>query len=184
MPTPRSDHELLATRVAELEAKLSTSLDEQSAMSEVLEMIARSPSDAQPVLDAITVAAMRLVGGDAANILRADGELLRFASGFPTADVWPLRKPGTIVEQQLSAHRVLKTRESFHIYGTPETIEAEFPDLAAMWREDGIGAAITVPILYKDELFGILGVRRQGVSPFSEQEIALLETFAAQAWWR
>ncbi len=168
----------LFSELQESNREVTEALEQQTAMADVLSLIPRSADDPQPVLDAIADAARRLVHADDTIVWRYDGAVLRCLSSANLATPYPV---GSVSPPWSPCYRVVETRRPYPLYGTPEDIEAELPELAALWRRTGIGADLNVPILYEDQLSGVLTVRRRGIRPFSEQEIALIQAFADQA---
>ncbi|MBI5949458.1 MAG: GAF domain-containing protein [Chloroflexi bacterium] len=150
-----------------------------TATSEVLAVISRSPTDLQPVFEAVAESAAGLFEDyDATTILLRDGDDLRvvahrgpvpFAPGFTRA-----------VNTRWAAGRAVIEATTTHV---PDFLAAaaEYPDGAESAREGGYRTMIAVPLLRGVEAIGAITVRRTEFRPFTGDEIALLETFAAQA---
>jgi len=107
----------------ELQRELSEALEQQMATAEVLSVISSSPTELQPVLEALVKRAERLCEADAAYILRVDGDVLRLAAAsksLPTAETRPIRRG-------LVAGRAILDRRIVHV---PDILAAtdEFPD--------------------------------------------------------
>ena len=93
-PSPKKADAKLVRENKELRRERDESLDREAATSDILRMIARSPADLQPVLDAIAERAARLCDAEDAAIFRVDGNFLRLAAHFgpiPMAGVWARR---------------------------------------------------------------------------------------------
>src|SRR5215468_7069063 len=151
-------------------AELRDPLEHQTATSEVLGIISRSPTDVQPVLDAIVESAARVCGIDDV-ILRLHEGNIRVAR----AHFGPM--PIDRLEVSTDEPRVHWMREhgTLHI---PDVRAAQnnFPPIAS-----GLRTWLAVPLRLQGELIGSLTARRTEVHPFTPAQIKLLETFADQA---
>jgi GAF domain-containing protein len=162
-----------APSYAEIRSALSEALEQQTATAEILRVIASSPTDLQPVMAAVAENAARLCGANDAMILRVDNNMLHPAAVFgrmPSVSV-PLsrRSPGgrTVIDQQ-----------TLHIHDLA-AVAAEYPDSPAAVR--GVRTFLSTPLLSKGVSIGAIVIRRMEVKPFTDQQIALLQTFADQA---
>ena len=165
----------------ELEARnreLTETLEQQTATGEILRVISRSPTDVQPVFDAVAANAARLCGVDDVTIHRVeDGGLRRIAhvGGVPVlADSRLPLLPGGVNE------RVLSERRTVHIPDThAPSFAGQFPGSqhAAM----GIRSLLATPLVRDGVAIGLIQLRRSEPRPFTDKQIALLETFADQA---
>ncbi len=163
----------------ELEARnrdVTEALDRQMATAEILRIISTSPTDLQPVLDAVAERAARLCAANDAVIFRVDGDILTAAAtygGRPATSV-PLTRG-------LATGRAILERRPMHIedIASPTSI-AEFPD-AAVPRARGVRTQLAAPLLREGEAIGAILIRRFQVEPFNDQQISLLQTFADQA---
>jgi signal transduction histidine kinase len=162
----------------ELEARnrdLTEALEQQTATSEILRVLSSSPADVQPVFMAIANSAARLCEAFDAIVLRVEGDVLRLVAHYgpmPAGDV-PLHR-GTL------GGRTVIERRRFHIEDLQAEVH-EFPQGSAIARERGHRTTLSVPLLREGVAIGNIQVRRNEVRPFSDQHIALLETFADQA---
>jgi signal transduction histidine kinase len=155
--------------------ELSESLEQQTATSEVLRVISSSPTDVQPVFDAIARSAARLCEAFDAVVFTVDGNMLRLVAhhgALPTSDV-PLHR-GTVGGRTVIERRVIHSRDL-------QAEVDEFPEGSAFARRLGHRTVLSVPLLKEDVAIGNIQLRRQEVRPFSDKQIALLETFADQA---
>jgi GAF domain-containing protein len=154
---------------------LSEALEQQTATSKILEVIASSPTDIQPVLEAIAESATRLCGAHDAHIGHVDGEIIRLnAQSRDTSS----QRQVPITRNHIAGYAILD-RRTVHIHDLAAEPENRFP--AAAWRNDGIRTVLAAPLLREGTAIGALIVRRVEVLPFTEKQIALLETFAYQA---
>src|SRR5262249_5740009 len=154
---------------------LTEALEQQTATSEILRVIASSPTDIQPVFDSIARSAARLCEAFDVMVLRVDGKVLRLVAHhgpIPAGDV-PLH-PRTLGGRTVIDRRLLHIRDL-------QTEVDEFPEGSALARERGHRTTLSVPLLRENVAIGNIQVRRDEVRPFSEPQINLLQTFADQA---
>jgi signal transduction histidine kinase len=167
----------------ELEARnhdLSESLEQQTAMAEILRVISSSPTDLQPVLDTVAENAARVCGADDAVILRLDGDRLREAAGVGPIPRLAPQEGYRVTRGSLTGRAVIE-RETIHIGDLAAESEEEFPFAKARQRLAGYRTALATPLLREGQPLGAILIRRMEVRPFSNRQIKLLETFAAQA---
>ena len=157
-------------------AQVTESLEQQTATSEILRVISSSPTYLQPVLDAVAERAARLCSAADVKIHLVDGEVLRL-----TAQIGPIATVETRpITRTRHIGRVVLERRTIHVHDMKEALE-EFPDAAEQVLPYGIHTALATPLLREGAAIGVIQIRRLEVKPFSEKQIALLETFAAQA---
>jgi GAF domain-containing protein len=155
-------------------------LEQQTATAEILSIISSSPADAQPVFDAIAVNALRLCDAKGAVVVRYDGELLHVVAHHnvnPEAvDRLKRQYPGAPDRHHPTGRAVLD--------GTV----VQVPDLQAteefsgsVARQFGARGHVSIPLLHRGRAIGAIGISRPTLGPFSDRQIALLQTFAAQA---
>jgi signal transduction histidine kinase len=160
--------------------ELSESLEQQTATSKVLEVISRSAFDLQAVFESVAESSVKLCGADRAFIYRFDGELLRMAVALNAPQALkdfltqnPIR-PG----RHSSAARAALERRTIHI---PDVLAD--PEYSYGVKDvEKIRTVVAVPILKGDDLLGVMIIYHlEGVRPFTDKQIALVETFADQA---
>jgi signal transduction histidine kinase len=165
-------------------AQVSEALEQQTATSDILRVISSSPTDVQPVFDAIVRSASRLCGGEYAIVTRYDGRLLQLAAQYNP-------RPGT-ADETVRFFPVAPRREASltprafvdaRVVHVPDVDVAE--DLEASTREFyrriGLRAALAMPMIQEGRPIGVVSVSRGSPGPFSDRQIALLQTFADQA---
>jgi signal transduction histidine kinase len=170
----------LEQKVEDRTHELTQSLEQQTATSEVLRVISSSPTDVQPVFETILVDSLRICEGHYGVIFRFDGEAFHHAA---TANVSPELlahltssqiKPG----RQSALRRVGLERQPVHIPDVLADPEYELPE---PYRKEGMRSVLAVPLLRENSLIGAITIHRRDVRPFTEKQIALLQTFADQA---
>ncbi len=165
---------------------LTESLEQQTATSEVLQVISSSPGDLEPVFSAMLEKAVRICDATFGNVYRWDGESFSILAAHntpppssTTANAFPLSP-----DPRSTFGRILATKAVVHIAdATTMTgyVERSIPGLVAAVDLAGIRSHLFVPMLQEGELIGVFTVYRQEVRPFTDKQIALVTNFAAQA---
>jgi signal transduction histidine kinase/GAF domain-containing protein len=160
-------------------------LAREAALAEVLDVINRSPSDLAPVFDAMLDMAMRLCAAACGGLFTYDGERFHTvaARGVPAAMAeFRGKNPPTV---RLGGHvkRLLETRRPVHVldWMEEETYRNGDIDARAIVDLGGARTNILVPLLKEETVVGFFGLYRQEVRTFTDKQIALLQSFAAQA---
>jgi GAF domain-containing protein len=160
--------------------ELTESLEQQTATSNVLGVISRSAFDLNAVFETVAESSVRLCGADRAFIFRFDGELLRMAVAYnspPEFKEWVAQHPIRPGRHSGSARAALE-RRTIHI---PD-VQADSEYTYGAKDAEMIRTVLGVPILKGDELLGVMMIYHlEGVRPFTDKQIALVETFADQA---
>ena len=160
-------------------ADLTETLEQQTATANVLEVISRSAFDLQAVFEAVAESSVRLCGADRAFIFRFDSEFLRMAVSYNSSAEfaeWIANHPIPPGRHSAAARAALEHR-TIHI---PD-VQAD-PEFTYGAKDfEAIRTVLAVPILKGDDLLGVMIMNRLEVRPFSDQQIALVETFADQA---
>src|SRR5262245_56938633 len=159
-------------------AQVRESHEQQTATSEILRVISSSPTELQPVLDALVKSAARFCAADDALIHRLEGDGLQIVA----AHHGPIPTPAgfvTPVHGTASGRSVLE-RRAVHVADIAAEAEM-FPEESAIARALGFRTMLSVPLLREGVPLGTIVLRRSAVEPFSEKQIALLQTFADQA---
>jgi GAF domain-containing protein len=175
-----ADQAVIALENVRLFQELKESLERQTATSEILGVIASSPTDVQPVLDAIAASAARLCDSIDAVIYRPDGDVLRRVA---MVGWMPIRSGPFPFTRDSYVGRAALERQTIHIHDIEADSEADFPELDRTGSRGGSRARtrLAVPLLREGTAIGVISIRRMEVRPFTDKEIKLLETFADQA---
>ena len=175
----------LEQRNSELQAsnrQVSDALERQTATASILEVIASSPTDVQPVLDAIVASARLLTDASNGLLMRVDGNVLRGAANSSLAGVnrrfLSQERP---IELSNPNGRAALERRTIRVDDMANPGWEVHPETRAAQERVGFRSYVSVPLLRDDEVIGVLSVQRLEVRPFSDEHVALLETFADQA---
>ena len=169
---------VIAIENARLLKELRESLRQQTSTAEVLRVIASSPTDVKPVLNAIVESACKLCEASDAYVALKDGDYLVFQTQHGLIPVAWKRRP---INRQWPAGRAVVDGKSVHLRDVLASEGDEFPDGREIARRDGARSVLTVPLMREDESVGVIILRRTEVRPFTDKQIALLKTFADQA---
>ena len=178
--TTFADQAVIAIENVRLFNETKEALEQQTATAEILRVTSGSPTDLQPVFDAIAERAMHLCGAGTGGVSRFDGELLHLVA---LANVSP-----EVAAAVRSMYPVPPSRRTAAARAILTGGLVQIPDV----REDPeygiatqVGAAfrsvVAVPMLQKGTAIGAVAVGRPVPGPFSERQVSLLQTFAAQA---
>ena len=175
-----ADQAVIAIENVRLFQELKESLEQQTATSEILGVIASSPTDIQPVLDTVAETAARLCDAKDALIFRIDGEFTQRVARY--GPMPGARESGRrTITHVTPVGRAIIDRQTIHVHDLPAEIDTEFPDAEIVHEVAGTRTVVVTPLLREENAIGAIAVRRAEVRPFSDKQIKLLETFAAQA---
>jgi len=133
------------------------------------------------VLDVVAKNAARLCDAADAQIWRVDGERVRFAAQYGSIPSSRIEEGRPII-RGVAGGRAILDRETIHIPDTfASNIQTEFPETWAMTHDVGIRTLLVTPLLREGLALGYILIRRLEARPFSENQVALLKTFADQA---
>jgi signal transduction histidine kinase/CheY-like chemotaxis protein len=158
---------------------LTETLEQQAATTEILRVISSSPTDVQPVLEAVVEHAARLCDVPDGEIFRIEGEVLRLAAKIGPHPFWSVGEAAPINRDWVTGRAVVD-RKILHVHDL-STSDAEFPQGAAYAKRYGHRTTLATPLLREGVPIGAILLRGMELRPFTEKQIQLLETFAAQA---
>jgi signal transduction histidine kinase len=160
--------------------ELAEALEQQAATSEILRVIASSPTDLQQVLNAVAETAARVCGATDAIMRRVEGNLQKIVAHYGAIPALGAGAPLPFNRDSVSG-RVIIDRQTIHIHDLAAEPEDEFPVGKALAQRFGYRTILATPLLRCGIPIGAILIRRAEVRPFTDGQIKLLETFAAQA---
>src|SRR4029434_6097770 len=181
-----ADHAVIAIENARLiheqqarNRDLTEALEQQTATSEILRVIASSPTDIQPVLDTVIANAVTLAGAKQGHIRRLDGEFLRVVAHYNESpeQLEHLRANPVRVSESLLG-RSFDERKPVHVLDAQTPVSGA---VKAVIHGLGVRTLLAVPLLREGTPIGGLTIWRDVVEPFTDRQIELVKTFADQA---
>ena len=177
-----ADQAVIAIENARLFNETQEALARQTATADILRVISSSPTDVQPVFDAIVQTAVRLLGCETSFIQRCDGThfwtVARCTKKEGPVPVFHSRRAAIDPGANFPS-RAIVAKETLYL---PDWSEIELPEFERrIQRELGYNSAIYLPLLREGECIGILGIAGSRPRMFSEADIALAKSFRDQA---
>jgi GAF domain-containing protein len=161
-------------------AQVSEALDQQTATSEILRVISSSPTDVQPVFDAVAESAARLCDSFDVSIYRRDGDRLLLVAHHGPILVGRVGEFSLPLVRGTAAGRTVLDGHTVHV--TDMQAEAdEFPESSENARRMGFRTILSVPLMREGVAIGVMTPRRTDARLFTDRQVALLQTFADQA---
>ena len=166
--------------------ELTEALEQQTATSEVLQVISRSPGDLEPVFQAMLANATRLCGASYGAMWLSEGNVLRNAAfhGEMSEDFKAQWRVAVIpLSADVPVTRVALSRKLTHVADIREdrAYLAGHPLAVGSAGIAGMRTLVVVPMLKEDEFIGAFAIYRKEVRPFTDKQIELVTNFAAQA---
>ena len=155
-------------------------LEQQTATADILKVISSSPAAVQPVFEAILTNALRLCEASFAAVFTYDGEFLQNVAHRHASPEFARFLQGTRARpsRETTTRRCALERRTIH---TDDLLnDPEFAPPEAQ-RSEKVRTALSVPMIREGVLAGVITLWRPEVRPFTDKQIALLETFADQA---
>ena len=172
-------------------AELTESLEQQTATSEVLQVISSSPGDLEPVFAAMLEKAVRICDATFGIIYRWDGDTLHLVAAHNMPPAFAefafakfRRRSSLRPSPQNAIGRALATKMPVHVADLAVLrpyIEERDAGYVAAVELGGARAFLAAPMLKENELIGLFSLYRQEVRPFTDKQIALVQNFASQA---
>jgi GAF domain-containing protein len=166
-------------------ADLSESLEQQTATSEVLQVISSSAGDLEPVFATVLEKAVRMCDAKFGTLYLREGGKLRLVAARDVPPAFAAAQgagpfdpaPGGMLDS------VIKTRRTVHLpdLSATQAYLERHPIMVQAVELGGVRTVVGVPMLRDAELIGLIGIFRQEVRPFSDKQVSLLTNFAAQA---
>ncbi len=173
--------------VTQLRRELNDALEQQTATSEVLQIISSSPGDLQRVFESLLANATQLCGAAFGNLLLWEGgrRYRVVAQHNPPGAYAELRRREPIAEIGLETPlaRAAAIKTFIQVADFTETVgyKRREPSSIALGDLGGARTFLVVPMLKENEVIGAIAIYRQEVRPFTDKQIALVTNFAAQA---
>jgi GAF domain-containing protein len=168
--------------VEERTQELKNSLEQQTAISEILRVISSSPTDVQPVLEAVAERAAHLCDAPYARVLLIDGDVLRPITYFSMQNE-PLLQPTRPIplKRSVITGRAALDRQTIHHADVLPLLDTEYPDSRDSILRLRPRAVLAVPLIREGGAYGGIFLFRREPGLFSPNQVALVETFARQA---
>jgi len=178
---------VIAMENARLITETREALEQQTATAEVLQVINSAPGDLTPVFDAMLEKAMRLCEADYGHVLTFDGQLFHAGAIRGEAEFveWRRRLGPIRPDSGADASPLGRVLQGEHVAqvidATQEKAYRAHPPYKVLVDISGIRSQAAVALRKEDVLFGAIVVYRREVRAYTEKQIALLQSFAAQA---
>ena len=177
-----ADQAVIAIENTRLLNELRESLQQQTATADVLKVISRSPTDVQPVFDAIANNSVNLCGAGYCIVYNFDGEMISVVAHHnldrvaldAVHQIWPMAP-----DARALIGRTILEREVVQVADVASEPNYTFANTSQ--APLGIRTFLGVPMLREGQPIGAIGLYRREVKPFSDRQIELVKAFADQA---
>ena len=170
--------------LTERTAELTELLDQQTATSEVLQVISSSPGDLQPAFETMLENAVRLCDAKFGNIYRWDGELFHLLAAYNTPHALAEFRKRSALRPTSVTRRLVEAKTTAHVVDLAADqayTDERDPGVVSAVELGGVRTFLTVPMIKDNELIGSFSLYRPEVCPFTDKQIALVTSFASQA---
>jgi GAF domain-containing protein len=167
--------------------ELAEAREQQRATSEVLQIISGSPSELEPVFQAMLANAVHVCDAKFGSLLLCDGDLLRPVARYNlppelVAALQTLNERAYGVDRRTAIARAVRSKRVVHIADIKAEPRSYLDEpIVGVYAKHGVRTLLTVPLLQKNAVLGVIVIYRQEVRPFNEKQIELVKNFAAQA---
>ena len=175
---------VIAVENARLLNELRQSLEQQTATSEVLQVISSSPGALEPVFTTMLEKAVRICDARYGSLYLREDSKLRLVAAHDVPEFLEARRgvafepaPGGGLDEAMRTKRAVQIPD---LAATKSYIERR-PGMVEAVELGGIRTGMAVPMLKDDEVIGVIAIHRREVLPFTEKQVELLTNFAAQA---
>jgi two-component system NtrC family sensor kinase len=176
-----ADQAAIATENARLINETREALERQTATADILKVIASSPSDLQPVFEAIAASSNKLIGGFSIAVLRFDGDVLHLAAFTPTNPKADEALKSTFPRPLFEFPHFVLVRDGETQQFTDTESEDVSPVLRGLARLRGYRSMLFTPLMSSGKPIGIISVTRKEPGTFAAHHVQLVRTFADQA---
>jgi two-component system, NtrC family, sensor kinase len=168
------------SKVRELEKRLAEALKREKATGEILRVIGSSPTDVQPVFETIARSGVSVCAALGCAVFVIDGDMLRVAAthGIPPERVERFRDEYPIpLSAEIDTAQTVRKRRVFHLADIEHNPKATANDIEYA-RLAGYRTRLMVPMVRGNSALGLIAVTREAPTPFTDQQVELLKTFA------
>src|SRR6516225_8154785 len=172
------------TELARRTRERDEALEQFSATSEVLKIISGSAGELPPIFRAMLDNATRICEATSGLLVRAEADGFRIAASVrQRADIEDMKHRTFKFGPSTPIGRAVRTRQIVHVAKLSEDRAYLEREPLAVWavEQSHVRTVLVVPMLKREELVGVFGLERDEVKPFTDKQIALVQTFAAQA---
>jgi hypothetical protein len=170
-------------RINRLTRERDEALEQFSATAEVLKAISGSAGELEPVFGAMLDNATRICEATSGLLVRAENDGFRIVASRQRADIEEMKHRTFKFGPSTPIGRAVRTRQIVHVANLAEDPAYLEREPLAVWAVEraNVRTVLVVPMLKREELVGVFGLEREEVKPFTDKQIALVQTFATQA---